>query len=105
MILYFIIGGFICPNSCPIINENDIDVFETKYLIRNFIKTQLGKEVDICSEKYLKPYVKDEILSEVIYVWGNGFPFPDRVEDKLHGNDNPLIVSFPAQDLQCQSKK
>jgi len=48
--------------------EDDIDIFETKFLTRNFIKTQFGKEVDICSGKYLKPYVKDEILSEVIYV-------------------------------------
>ena len=48
--------------------EDDINIFETKFLIRDFIKSQLGKDVDICSEKYLKPYVKDEILSEVIYV-------------------------------------
>jgi predicted nucleotidyltransferase len=55
--------------------EGDINIFETKFMIRDFIKKQLGKEVDICSEKYLKPYAKDKILSEVIYVWGNGFQF------------------------------
>jgi predicted nucleotidyltransferase len=48
--------------------DGEVDIFETKFMIREFIKKQLGKNVDICSEKYLKHYVKDEILSEVIYV-------------------------------------
>ena len=55
--------------------DGEVDIFETKFMIREFIKKQLGKNVDICSEKYLKSYAKDKILSEVIYVWGNGFPF------------------------------
>jgi predicted nucleotidyltransferase len=48
--------------------EGEVDIFETKFMIREFIKKQLGKEVDICREKYLKSYAKDKILSEVIYV-------------------------------------
>jgi predicted nucleotidyltransferase len=48
--------------------DGEVDIFETKFMIRNFIKSELGKKADICSEKYLKPYVKDEILREVIYV-------------------------------------
>ena len=37
--------------------ESDIDLL-----------IEFDGEVDICSEKYLKPYVKDEIFGEVIYV-------------------------------------
>ena len=48
--------------------DGEVDIFETKFMIREFIKKQLGKEVDICREKYLKSYAKDKILSEVIYV-------------------------------------
>lgn len=48
--------------------DENADIFETKLMIKDFIKNHLGKNVDICSEKYLKPYIKDEILSEVIYV-------------------------------------
>jgi uncharacterized protein len=48
--------------------DGEVDIFETKFMIREFIKNQLGKEVDICREKYLKSYAKDKILSEVIYV-------------------------------------
>ena len=48
--------------------DGEVNIFETKFMIREFIKKQLGKEVDICREKYLKSYAKDKILSEVIYV-------------------------------------
>ena len=48
--------------------DGEVDIFETKFMIREFIKNKLGKEVDICREKYLKSYAKDKILSEVIYV-------------------------------------
>lgn len=48
--------------------DGEVNIFETKFMIREFIKKQLGKDVDICREKYLKSYAKDKILSEVIYV-------------------------------------
>ncbi len=48
--------------------DGEVDIFETKLMIKDLIKSKFDKEVDICREKYLKPYVRDEILREVIYV-------------------------------------
>jgi hypothetical protein len=48
--------------------DGEVDIFETKLMIRELIKSKFNKEVDICREKYLKSYAKDKILSEVIYV-------------------------------------
>jgi predicted nucleotidyltransferase len=48
--------------------DGEVDIFETKLMIRELIKSKFNREVDICREKYLKPYAKDKILSEVIYV-------------------------------------
>jgi predicted nucleotidyltransferase len=48
--------------------DGEVDILEVKQKIKDLIKSQFNVEVDICREKYLKPYVKDEILNEVIYV-------------------------------------
>ena len=48
--------------------DGEVDIFETKIMIRELIKAKLNKDVDICREKYLKSYAKEKILSEVIYV-------------------------------------
>ena len=44
------------------------NIFELKQNLKNYIKDQLNIEVDICREKYLKPYIKSKILDETIYV-------------------------------------
>ena len=44
------------------------DIFELKLELKAFIENNLHVNVDICREKYLKPYVKDEVLSEALYV-------------------------------------
>ena len=43
------------------------DLLNRKSEIKRFFKTHLNRDVDVCREKYLKPYVKDHILNEVIY--------------------------------------
>ena len=48
--------------------DGEVDIFEAKIMIRELIKEKLNKDVDICREKYLKPYAREKILSEVIYV-------------------------------------
>jgi len=59
--------------------ESDIDlliefepgtqnIFELKFKLKEFLKKKLNRDVDICREKYLKPYVKEYIIKEVIYV-------------------------------------
>jgi uncharacterized protein len=47
--------------------ENTQDLYELKIQIKEFFKTQLGLEVDICREKYIKPRMKKAILKEAIY--------------------------------------
>jgi len=60
-------------------DESDIDIIleflpqtenltEIKSSLRELIEQQFGKEVDICREKYLKPYYRNQILQSAIYV-------------------------------------
>ncbi|TAL37003.1 MAG: hypothetical protein EPN93_06125 [Spirochaetes bacterium] len=44
------------------------DLFELKSRLRYYIHENLSREVDICREKYLKPFARDAILRETIYV-------------------------------------
>lgn len=59
--------------------ESDIDLivefkpktpnlFEKKSAIKNLVKKEFGREVDLCREKYIKPYFKTQILQSAIYV-------------------------------------
>jgi uncharacterized protein len=47
--------------------ENTQDLYEIKIQIKEFFKTHLGLEVDICREKYIKARIKNDILKEAIY--------------------------------------
>ena len=47
--------------------ENTQDIYELKLKIKEFFKSTLGVEVDICREKYIKPRLKRAILKETIY--------------------------------------
>lgn len=47
--------------------ENTLNLYELKIQIKEFFKTHLGLEVDICREKYIKPRIKKNILKETIY--------------------------------------
>ena len=44
------------------------NIFDVKAKFKHFLKSKLGRDVDICREKYLKPFIKDYILKEAIYV-------------------------------------
>ncbi|MGB3850608.1 MAG: nucleotidyltransferase domain-containing protein [Tunicatimonas sp.] len=59
--------------------ESDIDLLiefapntdalaEKKEAIRQAVQSAFGKNVDLCREKYIKPYLKNQILKSVIYV-------------------------------------
>lgn len=43
------------------------DIYNLKLDLKKYLKQNLNREVDICREKYLKPYVKNYILEEVLY--------------------------------------
>ena len=44
------------------------NIFDVKIKFKHFLKSNFGRDVDICREKYIKPFIKDYILKEVIYV-------------------------------------
>lgn len=41
---------------------------EKKAAIREAIESRFHKKVDLCREKYIKPYFRQQILDSVIYV-------------------------------------
>jgi predicted nucleotidyltransferase len=43
------------------------NLYELKLQIKDFFQNQLGLEVDICREKYIKPRLKNTILKETVY--------------------------------------
>ena len=47
--------------------DNTQDLYDLKLQIKDFFRTKLGIEVDICREKYIKPRIKKSILKETIY--------------------------------------
>jgi len=76
LILIGLFGSYAKSNNTK---YSDIDIlYDTKQGITNlydkkqFIKKSLEKifntKIDLASKKYLKPYVKDEIMKDLIYV-------------------------------------
>ena len=47
--------------------DNTQDLYELKLQLKDFFRTKLGIEVDVCREKYIKPRIKKSILKETIY--------------------------------------
>ena len=49
--------------------ETDLeDIYGTKYDLREYLKSVFKKEVDICTERAIKPVFKPFILRDAIYV-------------------------------------
>ncbi|MDZ7743332.1 MAG: nucleotidyltransferase domain-containing protein [Bacteroidota bacterium] len=44
------------------------DIFEKKREIKHILRNKFNREIDICNIKYIKPYLKDLILKQAIYV-------------------------------------
>jgi len=40
----------------------------TELELKEYLKSNFNRDVDICREKFLKPYVKEHLMKEVIYV-------------------------------------
>ena len=47
--------------------DNTQDLYDFKLQLKDFFRTKLGIEVDICREKYIKPRIKKSILKETVY--------------------------------------
>ena len=44
------------------------NIFDSDWELQELFKKQFNREVDICTEKYIKSYFKPYILKDVIYV-------------------------------------
>ena len=49
-------------------NEGTENIYEKKSRFREFLTNHFQRDVDLCREKYLKPYVIDYLQKEIIYV-------------------------------------
>ncbi len=48
--------------------DNTNDIFEKKQDLKTFLKNKFKRDVDICTIKYIKPYLKEHILKQAVYV-------------------------------------
>ncbi len=44
------------------------DLYQVKQALRKLFEREFHKEVDICRERYIKPYYKKRILQDAIFV-------------------------------------
>ncbi len=45
----------------------EFNIFNIKRQLRDFLKKELGREVDLANPRYLKPYYKEKILKAAVY--------------------------------------
>ena len=50
------------------LEEDTPHIYELKQALRDVLESQFNRPVEIAREKYLKPYAKNVILSEAMYV-------------------------------------
>jgi len=50
------------------LQDNVASVYDTKEKLREYLSDSFDRSVDLAREKYLKPYAKEQILKELIYV-------------------------------------
>lgn len=46
-----------------------LNLSEKKAKLKELLNRKFNREIDICREKYIKPYFKNQILKTAIYVW------------------------------------
>ena len=50
------------------LEPNTPNIYELKNEIRQYFNNRFNRTVDLARAKYLKPYARDEIIKETIYV-------------------------------------
>ena len=50
------------------LEENTPNVYDLKSSLKNFLSQAFERSVDIAREKYLKPYAKEQILKDALFV-------------------------------------
>jgi predicted nucleotidyltransferase len=49
------------------LESNASNVYDLKWELREFLKNQFKREVDVCNQKHIKPYAKEQILKDALY--------------------------------------
>lgn len=49
-------------------SDGTSQLYELKNSLRTLLRNEFGLPVDLAREKYLKPYIKQQILAETLYV-------------------------------------
>ena len=49
--------------------DNTPDLYELKIQLKKYFLENLGLQVDICREKYIKPRIRNSILKEAVYAY------------------------------------
>jgi uncharacterized protein len=44
------------------------NIYEKKIKLKEYLSANFNRDVDLCREKYIKPYIRDYLANEVIYV-------------------------------------
>lgn len=50
------------------IEDGTQDIYDLKVSLKAYLSEAFGRSVDLAREKYLKPYAKEAILKDAIYV-------------------------------------
>ncbi len=45
-----------------------VNLYEIDYQLKTYLKQQFGREIDICSKKWINPIFKPLVLNETVYV-------------------------------------
>jgi len=49
-------------------DDNTSNIFEKKQEIKALLGNEFNREIDICNLRYIKPFLKDHILNQALYV-------------------------------------
>lgn len=49
------------------LENNASNVYDLKWELREFLKKQFNREVDVCNQKHIKPFAKEQILKDALY--------------------------------------
>ena len=48
--------------------ENNVsNIYDLKWELRELLKKQFNREVDVCNEKHIKPFAKTFVLKDAVY--------------------------------------
>ena len=50
------------------LDKNAKNIYDLKTALKNYLSNAFKRDVDLASIKYLKPYAKNEILKDALYV-------------------------------------